>query len=198
MARVNFFKQLELASSYMLSSRNEEAYALLVKVNKFVDEGSYVKSKRRKQFLGFRFLPEDEIAQTMGITNASVRRLRMEVSNILFELFSEKFFDILYSGNIEKCKSIFSIVSGELSLEEICSYSVSLLISKIPSKEKEFEVGECFEELKFLAKHSNQVMNKELKDLDKEKLAYLVKLSKDGRELRKKVELAKLWRNLTT
>lgn len=196
MGRVNFLKQLDLANSYMLSTKNEEGYSFLVKITKFVDEGSFINSKRRKQFIKLRNLADNEIASVMSITEASVRRLKMEVSDKLYELFSEKFFDILYSGNLEECRLIFGVVSGEMGIEDICNYSVSILASPYALSGVEYEVGECLEELKFLARHSNTTMLRELDNLDTKKLGYLLRLAQDGGDLKKRIELAKVWRNL--
>lgn len=46
---------MELATSYMINTKNEEAYSFLVNVDKFIDKATVVTSKRRKQYLGLRF-----------------------------------------------------------------------------------------------------------------------------------------------
>lgn len=196
MKKTNFFKQMELATSYMINTKNEEAYSFLVNVDKFIDKATVVTSKRRKQYLGLRFLTDSEAAMVMGISESSVRRLKMETSDKLYELFSDKFFDILYSGNLDECKLIFSVVSGEITTEDICNSYLGAMLSPYTLTKREYAIGECLDELKFLAKHSKFTIMKEFEDLDESKLGYLLSLTKNGGDLKKMVELAKLWKTL--
>lgn len=197
MGKRNFFKQIELAESYMLEHKKEREYLFLQKLNDFITKGTFCNGKRQKQFLNLRMLSENEIASLMGCSASSVRRLRMETSDKLYKLFGTNFFDILYTFNgIENCEGVFRVITGEVSLEDIVNFSIWMLIRGKEFNDNEYPISECIMELKFLAKHSNATLYREMEELDLNKLNYLVKLTKSEANLPKKVELAKLWNAL--
>ena len=50
MSKRNFFKQIELAESYMLENKKEREYLFLQRLNDFITKGTFCNGKRQKQF----------------------------------------------------------------------------------------------------------------------------------------------------
>ena len=185
----------------IFESRNRSAAKAYLRVQEFVESGTYSKCRKAKEIVKMTLDGHDAryISEYYGLSYDTIRAEKRGISEELWRIFPADFFDRLLEFNdnsdfIKDC--LYSIENKDITSEKIIFREVIKEINSrgsagykgIYSKE-EFE-----QELHFLLMYSNLFLESDIERLDSSKLVYLLKLL-DG-VVGSSTERAELLRNI--
>lgn len=175
----SFFYNLDKVLSMSQSSRNKELYSLCYDVKQFVMEGTFTNYKKVKLLLSYWGETDSYTSSMTGMKEGTVRVTRRNLSNELYELFGYDFFNVILIGDkkaITEGRYRLGLASKNISADK---YLYRELISDInfnSEYDDNIDIKSCALEIQFLLKHSKNTIEKELSMLDKNKLAYLIRM----------------------
>lgn len=178
----SFFKEMRRVKKRIEEERNVQAGRLYVKVEKFVLNCSYSSYKYAKTLVKL-FLEgrsEKEISEVMGISEVTVRYHELtSLSNKLYSIYGKDFFNLMkdfYENKEELRRRVLYVDCVEKNKYDYC-------VSNVISEAKEdysdlclstYDIKDCSKELDFILKYSIKSIKEEMKQLDKDKLNYLL------------------------
>lgn len=175
----SFFYNLDKVLSDAYSNHNDELYNLCYDVKQFVLEGSFTRYKKVKLLLGYWGETDKYTASMTGMKEGTIRVTRRNLSNELYELFGYDFFNVISIGDkkaISDGRYRLGLVRKDISADKFL-YREFINEATFGSKRNDdIDIKSCGMEIQFLVKHSKNSIKKELEMLDKDKLAYLIRM----------------------
>lgn len=173
----------------------------------YIKSSGFYKSRNFDSFVQYMELPDEKIASILGIRKDLVRTLKSRSTKAFYSIFPSNIFTIIRDGSereLQNLQRVLDILSLSLKSTELFP---SLILEDIgysdngkTPKKKEFSAysfSECANEIKFLRQHSFSQVRQQLRNLDLEKIKFLLRLI-DGQESSSRyVERARLLDYLT-
>lgn len=178
--RKNFLSKMIKLKQEIGETKNREAAVEYVRLNKFVLGCTYTKYYKAKNLVQY-FLgghTSEQCSVYLGISQSNTRDQLRLISDILFNIFGEDFFELFenFKSNAKEIRKRLYV--SDHSTYTSCDYIsvdlLNLITSEKPKKVGKYKIEECRNEFKFIIKHSNPVIRSELKVLDKSKLNFLI------------------------
>lgn len=175
----SFFYSLDKTMSDARISKNENLYKLCYDVKNYVMTGTFTRYKKAKILLSY-WGETDSFTSTMtGMKESTIRVTRRNLSNELYELFGYDYFNVISTGAdsaIAEGRYRFNLVIKDISAD---SFLYRELINSIVAEAEyndDIDITSCALEIDFLIRHSKNRVEKELAMLNKDKLAYLIRM----------------------
>lgn len=174
----SFFRRVDECEESAKIRENIRMQRLLQDMRKYIKKGEFSSSKKAVRVLLYWGQPDHAVAKCTGYKESSVRVIRRNLSNELYDLFGNDFFTVLEDGDkkaLDECTYRFNLVQKK---ERADSYIPQELIEKIieGGEFENFSVKECSQEIAFLVQHSIQSFQKGMEGLDKNKLLFLIRV----------------------
>lgn len=194
----SFFRNMGLLKKQIVGSKNKEQGDIWLEVRSFMLSGCYSSYKQCKDLVSMIMSGYNDsyIARSFNVEETTVRIHKRNVSNDLYNLFGNDFFDLFedFSSNKEEIK--LRLVSAKLCnsgandlLPDVISAMVSSSIG-IEEPLNNIDLNSCHREISFLVRHSLDKIRNEFKGLDTLKVEYLLRVlngkagsAKDRQEL---------------
>lgn len=175
----SFFYNLDKVSSDAYNNHNKELYSLSCDVRQYILEGSFTRYKKANLLLGYWGETDSYTANMIGMKEGTVRVTRRNLSNELYELLGYDFFSIIGVGDkkaITEGRNRLGLVLMGTSADSFL-YREFINSMNTSSEHSEIvDIKSCAMEIQFLEKHSKTTIEKELSMLDKNKLAFLIRV----------------------
>lgn len=158
---------------------------LLSKVVTFVFKGEFSSYDRAKEIVQTYSFPLDEGSKKLGVNQSYYTKKRSQVSQELYRLFGDTFFEDLEAANdIRNLNDrVERVIKGyrpyDLIPTDILS-RVDWSLAESGNSGANFNPGDCADEITFLREHSLPTIKEELSHLDMSKLGYLIGLFGDS------------------
>lgn len=175
----SFFYNLDKTMSDARINRNNELYKLCDDVKQYVLEGSFTNYKKVKMLLSYWGEPDSFVTSMTGMKEGTVRVTRRNLSNELYELFGYDFFNAIAIGDkkaISEGVYRLGLVKKDISADKFLYREFINDIFRGSEYNDDIDIKSCAMEIQFLLKHSKSSIEKELELLDKDKLAYLIRM----------------------
>lgn len=177
----NFFRCLMDCKSSITKSGNVSAGRIWVLVRNFACKGEYSGYKKAGTLaeLTINGYSDTYIAAKLEINESTVRVHRREISNELFRLFGEDFLVLLadYSNNIDEVEKRADIVRNfNVHASDLIALEILEIANSYEFETVEFNLSDCQDEIRFLKTHSRKNIREGLKNLDINKLHYLISI----------------------
>lgn len=174
-----------LCKEEIYNKRNRAAADVYADIEAFLKNGKY-SSYRRANELSKMMLSGCKskfMSERLGISEATLRNHIMRVSDDLYGLFGQTFFDKLASYSENRCE-VDSVMYRVRHVDESAiTYVLSDVLSAVRSQRYSYNgcsLDDCSGEIDFLRRYSHAFMEEAMGRLDRKKLAYLVDVL-DGR-----------------
>ena len=187
----NFFSKIAETESLILSETDEErkqyGYRLtaLREMKTAVMSCVWCDTEKTRQMVRYMNMRAVDAAKYQGISPNTVRGARSKASKRLYDIFGEDVFEGIISGNKSICDRtiVFARVLTK-GYDRVENFIPDTVIRSIEDKgccsERQYELSEIKEELKFF-KFCNKIIMKEWLDgLDADKLAYIFSILKQS------------------
>lgn len=182
MYKKNFLKNMILSKKVISESKDKDAGLYWLNVKEVLVKGncsSYKKSGSLCE-LTIQGYSDEYISNLFNISESTLRVNKRILSNDLYKLFGNDFFDLLqdYKSNEKELLKRLHIVRNL----DICPESLfpSELLVKVKSRKytpiSSVDIKECKNEISFLLKHSIQQIDNDLNELDISKVNYLLEV----------------------
>lgn len=175
----SFFYNLDKTMSDAKDNGDKNLYRLCCDVKSFVCEGTFTNYKKAKTLMRYWGDSNSYVSKMTGLKESSIKATRRDLSVQLYELFGYDFFTVISKGNIEAVKEglyRLSLASKSVSADK---YLYRELIDSIvygSELDSDIDFNSCAFEIQFLVKHSKKSIEEEMSMLDKNKLAYLIRM----------------------
>ena len=176
----NFFSSMLDCKEEIYSSRNRKAADAYIKLDAFVRSGKYSTSKHSKALSTMMLdgLSNYKSAARLGISENTVRVIKQNLSNSLYSLFGNDFFDLLLSdpGGWRVLGKMYVIENYDVTSFKYISDDMRRSVAKSLDEDSDYDFSfdDCAVEFDFLCRYSIPFMLKELEGLDPKKLMYLI------------------------
>lgn len=176
----NFLRQIREMKSIAYQNRDKDFGKFLLELQSYVLAGEYSSYKKVRQLTSWVIegYSDSYIADALQIKESTVRVTCRSVSNELYRLFGNDFFELAVDF-----KSNRDELYRRLNLVEISRNSASTYVLRdvleIVGEPNEFynkntKMYECTDEVTFLKKYNLQRIKKDLDKLDRNKLIFLI------------------------
>lgn len=175
----SFFYNLDSVISDSQNTHNKELYSLCYDVKQFVMEGTFTNYKKVKTILGYWGEPDSYVSKMTGMKEGTVRVTRRNLSNELYEIFGYDFFNIISVGDskaISDGRYRLDLASKNISANKYLYQEFINTVTNGSVLDDSIDIKSCAMEIQFLIKHSRNSIEKELEMLDKDKLAFLIRM----------------------
>lgn len=165
----------------------------LNKIERFILEYDWGSSKNIQDFKKFCKLPNKEFARLTKQSENNVRLIHKRVSDKIREKLGYNKINLVLEGNREDLKKVIHCIKI-LEKNIRADYCIPTHILNTVSEGRvsvDYLVSDLGSEIEFLRKNSKKRINQEIKELDKDRLAYVFKVlnSNEGYLLDKKEEI---------
>lgn len=175
----SFFYNLDSVLADSQKSHNKELYSLCYDVKQFVMQGTFTNYKKVKTILGYWGETDSYTAAMTGMKEGTIRVTRRNLSNELYELFGYDFFNVIAIGDkkaIADGRYRLGLASKDISADKFLYREIIDTINRNSNYNDDIDIKSCSMEIQFLIRHSRSSVNKELEMLDKDKLAFLIRM----------------------
>lgn len=181
--RVSFFTRMRQLKKDIYARRDVTAGKLFAPVEKYVRGCKYTSYKDAERFVSMVLggYSDNQIAERMQINCNTVRWREHDLSNILYGLFGNDFFDLMkdVEANRERLEKLIYLIKGSSLKEDYIPMDIVNFVSERADEGQPIEsmpLQECYQEVDFLCRHSIPSILGELRDLDPFKLDYLFRI----------------------
>ena len=183
MGTVSFFNRLDNSYKSALRKDNFTLLSFISEVKDWIKECHFTRYKAAREVLSQWGLPDTKAAENLNMTAGNIRYVRSTLSRELFALFGNDFCNYLDNGSNESYKDavkIFTLVKWNVKPFDFFPMEYLHIIESLPTeKSKEFfNAKDCRKEYEFLRSYSISSFKKKIESLDKNKLAYVLKVLK--------------------
>lgn len=175
----SFFYNLDKTIEYAQVENNKELYKFCYEVKNFIIGGSFTRYKKVSTLMSYWGEPDSFVAKMTGMKESTIRVTRRNLSNELYEQFGYDFFSLVQIGDKNSIKEgtyRFDLAKKEISSGNFLYRELIDQISRGVFIEEAIDIKSCALEIQFLVRHSKKAIEKEIEMLDKNKLAYLIKM----------------------
>lgn len=173
----------------------------------FIKTSGFYKSRNFDDFVKYMELPDSKIATLMGVRETWVRTMKSRSTRAFFEILPSDIFTVIRNGNEKELRHLLKVVdvlslslkSSEIIPDVILDETGYLDYGKIPNKKEfsSYDINDCNAEIKFLRQHSFTQVRQQLRNLDVEKIKFLLRLIDGNESSSRYVERARLIDYLT-
>lgn len=176
----NFLSEMIKTKEYIYNKRCRASADAFIKLKDFVISCEYTSCKRARELieLTFKGYKCQEISQMWGISFETVRCIKRNISNSLWEVFPKDLFEKLrdYPNNkvyVDKCllaKNYWGLTSRDLIIPSVVND-----ISHIDENaDEEYSSEDLQDELDFLSRYSKVFFKNDLLYVDVSKVKYIL------------------------
>lgn len=192
---MNFFRNMLKCKEEIYNKKDRLSADAYLKVKKFVEGGEYSKVKKAGSMakLILSGYSNDYIANHFEISSNTVRVEKNQMSVELYRIFPADFFAKLvnYRENrefVDDC--LYSLRTYNLKSSDFVLSDVLMSVRFFEESSEDYDLVDLSNEIDFLLRYSKLFLDKELEDIDKFKLKFLVEIidgKKGNPSLRSKV-----------
>lgn len=175
----NFFNEMLKAKREIYKRRDRLVADIFTKIQAFVEEGSYSTCKKAGKVaeLSLKGYDARDLAEYFGLKYDTIRTEKRLISNELWGIFPQDFFEKLLSyrdnrSYIDNC--ISSINNFDISSNNILLLDVLKIVNNYAGDVGSYDIPELRDELDFLARYSKAFLDEDIRTLDMDKLRYIV------------------------
>lgn len=192
--RKDFCRMMSSVKSSIYASKNKKAAEYWLRVKKLISDSNFSSYKNAKSLVDFTLsgYNDEAISVKLNVSVTTVRVHRMNLSNELYDIFGDDFFSLFeddFSANEETLEHRYDMaymtINGSKDfLEDLLPidifYMLTQSVNSVDSDEPlfQYDFKDCINELNFLERHSIETTRMELSSLNKDKLRYLMGISK--------------------
>ena len=200
MPRTNFVRKFVKVVS--TTTFNEEVTDALNRMLPFIFDGSFSKYKRAREVVGFLGVTRRGItaeteaknaAEYMGISYTGYRKACVKVSDDLYELFGDDFFEKLQSSSEVDKRMLVARIDDVISGINVYDYVNPMIVSRVdvlcetrhleePILSTDRAADDFPEEWAFLLKYCTPKMMRDFNKCDPAKLRYIIDLLRGGND----------------
>jgi hypothetical protein len=140
----------------------------------------YIKTEYPFQYRNsFKYMPlwgktDLEISNILGMSKNTVSSAKRLMSNELYESFGHDFFTVAVN-NLKEAKMRLIVVKNYRNVDTVLVSGFVDFISKNKNLESlDIDIEDCNKEIEFLKKYSRTTIKRDLKELDRDKIEYLI------------------------
>lgn len=187
-------KELETAYKQVANLPNladrEFRLEVLNKIERFILEHDWGSSKNIQDFKKYCKLPNREFARLTKQSESNVRLIVHRVSNKVREKLGYNKIYVAVNGNLDDLKRVIRCLKL-LEKNIMADYCIpEYILTRVSDSRAsvDYLISDLSSEIEFLKRHSKQKINQEIKELNKDRLAYVFKAlnSSEGYLLDKK------------
>lgn len=169
------------------SSRDKDAANLWLEVKSLLTECKYYSYKNSLDIASFSLegYNDTAISVKLNISESTVRWHKMQMSNKLYGIFGEDFFEVFTNSLLDDKEIITNririakanLMIGADFIEKLLPMDVMVKVRNkvsMVNDEVDFSLDDCIREINFLARYSMSSVSKELDELNSDKMAYLL------------------------
>lgn len=175
----SFFYNLDKTILDSQINHNTKLRDFCYEVRDFVLEGKFSNYKNLKVILDYWGHPDNYVSKMTGMKEGTVRQARRNISNDLYELFGYDFFEVIGIGDSRALKEgNYRLYLARMGYDS-SNFLYREMIADIRTKGEvvdDIDISTCTSEIRFLVNHSKQTISRELDNLDKTKLIYLIRM----------------------
>lgn len=179
----NFFRCMKECKSIIALNRDTEAGKVWLSVKTFAESGDYSSYKKASALVKLVIggYSDTYIADSLGIEEATVRIHKRNISNELYKLLGNDFFDLLKDYNANKKEidiRLSNIKNFNLKSSDVLPSEVLAFVNRstVTNPINYIDLKECKSELSFIVRHSTSAMQRGAAGLDINKLHYLLSI----------------------
>lgn len=175
----SFFYSLDKAIEDSSNSKNFELRNFYYDVKTYVMQGNFTRYKKVKELLKYWGQTDSYVSKVTGMKEGTVRVTRRNLSNELYEKLGYDFFTVTSDGSSNALKEgmfRLSLAKKEISSDKYLYNELIDEINRNSEPRSDIDITSCTSEIQFLYRHSRRNIEKEMSMLDKEKLAYIIKM----------------------
>lgn len=175
----SFFYCLDRVSSDAYNSSNKELCELCYDIKQFVLGGTFTRYKKAGLLLSYWGETDRYVSSMTGMKESTVRVTRRNLSNALYELFGYDLFTVIAVGDrraIAEGRNRLKLVSRDISADSFLYREFIDSIIRGTSCSSDVDIRSCASEIQFLVRHSRNTIAREIALLDRNKLAYLIRM----------------------
>lgn len=179
MAVKNFFKSVNKMKEYAYEERDVELGRYLLKLVDYLKAGEYTSYRKIKDLVHWSWegYSDKFIADSLCITESTLRVNSRTVSNDLYRIFGDDFFDLLKDFSTNKQELENRLELAKKLRNKAVNYIIRDVLEKVEDIDnldlKGIKSYDCKEEIKFLQKYNLEELISTLNKLDLRKIAYL-------------------------
>ena len=185
----NFFSQITETESLILSETDEErkqyGYRLtaLREMKTAVMSCAWCDTEKTRQMVRYMNMRAVDAAKYQGISPNTVRGARSKASRRLYDIFGDGVFEGIISGDKSICERTIALARVlTKGYDRVENFIPDMVIRHIERKgccsERQYELSEIKEELKFFKFCNKIIMKERLDRLDSDKLLYIFSILK--------------------
>ena len=179
MAVKNFFKSVNKMKEYAYEERDVELGRYLLKLVDYLKAGEYTSYRKIKDLVHWSWegYSDKFIADSLSITESTLRVNSRTVSNDLYRIFGDDFFELLtdFSSNKKELENRLELA------KKLRNKAVNYIIRDVLEKVEDIndpglssiKTYDCKKEIDFLQKYNLEELIQSLNKLDLRKIAYL-------------------------
>lgn len=166
----------------------------LNRIERFIFEYPWSNGKNAEMFKKYGKLSVKEFARLSNLKESNVRLIHKRCSDRIREKMGYNKIHTAVNGNIEELRKVINCINI-LQRDDIRSdsYIPSYILTRVSDSRAsvDYLISDLSFEIEFLKRHSKQRINQEIKELNKDRLAYVFKVlnSSEGYLLDKKEEI---------
>lgn len=184
----SFFTAMSMIKAEIRKRRDKEVGLIYKEIETFVESGVYTSYKGIATMTQVYFNggKDKDVALALGISEPTVRVHKRNISNQLYALFGTDFFSLFddVTNNEEEIHRRLQMASVKtISPSEIFPIEILTSIDSLSSKQVrnlDYSIDSCDKEIRFINLYNRKAIQRELEDLDKNKLRYILEVL-DGR-----------------
>ena len=190
MYRKNFYSNMKSLKNTVAEKRNRDAAEIWLRVEKLLLDVNYSTYKNAKELvmLTMSGYNDEAIAIKLGISEDTVRWNKKCLSDELYIIFGEDFFELFDNFIVNKPVIEARVLTASISLtntdgllKRVLPLDIIMVMSNMYTIDKgdtdfNLSLSDCKSELNFLIRHSKSSIISELELLDESKLRYIVGL----------------------
>lgn len=190
-------KELESAYKQVANVPNladrELRLEILNRIERFILEADLGSSKNIQDYRKYYKLPNKEFARLTKQSESNVRLIHKRVSDKIRAKMGYNKIHLVLEGNREDLKKVINCINI-LERSIMADYCIpSFILTRVSESRAsvDYLISDLSSEIEFLKRHSKQSINQEIKELNKDRLAYVFKVlnSNEGYLLDKKEEI---------
>lgn len=158
---------------------NSELYMFCNELIAFMQKGTFTNYRKARELLMYWDCPISYIAERNGMSESAVKNALRTMSEDIYSYLGYDFFRLLYKGDdksLDEARFRVRIAEKGYNSQSFVFSDVILRAKREGIPVNDIEVSSCAEEIKFLLNHSKQRVDRELANLDMDKLLYLIRM----------------------
>lgn len=174
----SFFYKLDKLISSSWDCSDTSLSHQLGELKEIIKEGNFTTYKKAKLLLSYWGETDKYTSKMTGLSESTVRVVRRNMSNTLYEKLGHDFFDVVNTHNknaVKECAFRVRLLENKMDARYYIPRDILDIINSNKVIENDnISVTDCGKEIQFLLSHSKLAIEREISTLDINKLSYII------------------------